>query len=98
MVLYAGGICFILLGLFYLVIDMWNFKKWAFVFVVIGMNAITVYMGEKFFKFDHTANTLIGGLDKWFGDWASFMHAIVIFGIIWSILYLLYRNKIFIKV
>ena len=94
----AGGFCFILLGLFYLIIDVWGYKKWSFVFVVIGMNALTVYMGEKFFKFGHTAQTLIGGQDKWLGDWAGFMHALVIFGIIWTILYLMYRTRTFIKI
>jgi len=98
MVLYAGGICFILLGLFYLIIDVQGYKKWAFGFMVIGMNSITAYMGEKFFKFDYTANTLLGGLDKWMGDWASFLHAVLIFGIIWSILYLMYRTKTFLKI
>ena len=42
-VLFSGGICLLLLALFYLVIDVWGFKKWAFGFVVIGMNAIAVY-------------------------------------------------------
>ena len=98
MVLYAGGWCFILLGLFYLLIDTLGYKKWAFVFVVIGMNAITVYMGEKFFRFEHTANVLLGGLDKWLGAWSGFFHSLLIFGIIWMILYILYKNKVFIKV
>jgi len=98
MVLYSGGMCFLLLGLFYLLIDTLGFKKWAFVFVVIGMNAITVYMGEKFFRFEHTANILLGGLDKWLGAWSGFCHSLVIFGIIWVILYIMYKNKVFIKV
>jgi predicted acyltransferase len=98
MVLYAGGICFILLAVFYLIIDVWEYKKGSFIFVVIGLNSIAVYMGEKFFKFDHTAKTLIGGLDKWMGDWASLMHALLIFGVIWGILYLMYKTKTFIKI
>jgi predicted acyltransferase len=98
MVLYVGGICFILLGLFYLIIDVWGYTKWAFGFVVIGMNSITAYMGEKFFSFDHTADTLVGGLDKWVGDWSFMIHAMVVFGIYWSILYLMYRTKTFIKI
>ena len=45
---YAGGFCFILLALFYLLIDVWKYQKWGFFFKVIGMNAITVYMGYQF--------------------------------------------------
>jgi predicted acyltransferase len=43
-VLYAGGWSLILLALFYLIIDVWGFRKWAFPFVVIGLNSITIYM------------------------------------------------------
>ncbi|MHC4585909.1 MAG: acyltransferase family protein [Planctomycetota bacterium] len=34
-VLYSAGWCFLLLALFYLIIDVWGFKKWAFGFKVI---------------------------------------------------------------
>jgi len=36
--LLLGGICFLLMALFYLVIDVWRLRRWAFGFVVIGMN------------------------------------------------------------
>ncbi len=98
MVLYSGGWCFILLGLFYLLVDVLGYKKWAFVFVVIGTNAIVAYMGEKFFRFDYTAKVLLGGLDKWLGNWAGFCHSLLVFGIVWMILYIMYKNRVFIKV
>ncbi|MDD5305665.1 MAG: DUF5009 domain-containing protein, partial [Elusimicrobia bacterium] len=44
MVLYAAGWSFLMLALFYLVIDVWGFRKWTLFFIVIGMNAIAVYM------------------------------------------------------
>jgi predicted acyltransferase len=43
-VLFAGGCSSILLGVFYLVIDVANFRIWARPFVWIGMNAILCYM------------------------------------------------------
>ncbi len=52
-VLFSGGLCYLLLALFYLVIDVWGFKKWAFGFVVIGMNAIAIYMATHVFNFRH---------------------------------------------
>ena len=65
LVLYAGGLSFLLLALFYLVIDVWNFKKWAFFFVVIGMNAIAVYVATHLFDFRLIGNIFVGGLLKW---------------------------------
>ena len=56
MVLYAGGLSFLLLSMFYLVIDVWGYKKWAFVFVVIGMNAIAVYVATRLFDFKLIGN------------------------------------------
>ncbi len=50
-VLYTTGWSAMLLAAFYLVIDVWGFRKWAFVFVVIGMNAITIYLVREFVDF-----------------------------------------------
>ena len=47
-VLFAGGWSLLLLALFYLVIDVWGYTKWAFFFVVIGMNSILIYMAGSF--------------------------------------------------
>jgi len=41
-VCYVGGLSLLLFALFYLVIDVWNFRKWTLFFVVIGMNPITI--------------------------------------------------------
>jgi predicted acyltransferase len=41
--LFSGGICLILLATFYAVIDIWQFRRWAFPWVVIGMNSIAAY-------------------------------------------------------
>lgn len=97
-VLFSGGLCYLLLALFYLVIDVWGFKKWAFGFVVIGMNAIAVYMSIQLFNFRHIGNIFVGGLEKWLGPWNDFVQAIAAFVVIWLILWWMYRKKTFIKV
>ena len=58
-VLWTGGLSLILLGLFYLVIDVWGWKKWAFVFVVIGANAITIYVAQEWLNFDALGALLV---------------------------------------
>ena len=97
-VLLSGGICFMLLALFYLVIDVLGFSKWAFGFVVIGMNAITVYMAVHIVNFRYISGVFVGGLEKYTGNWYSFIHALAGFAIVWLILWWMYRKKTFIKI
>jgi len=97
-VLYSAGWCYLLLALFYLVIDFWGFKKWAFGFVVIGMNAIAVYMATHVFNFRHIGDIFVDGLDKYVGDWSSFIHAVAAFAVIWLILWRMYHKRLFIKI
>lgn len=98
MVLWSGGWCFLLLAIFYGIIDVLGFKKWAFPFVVIGMNAIAVYMVTRLFDFRILADTVIKGLAAQIGAYGDFLRAVVAFAIIWGILYYMYKKKTFIKV
>ena len=98
LVLFAGGLSFLLLALFYLVIDIWGYKKWALFFVVIGMNAITVYVATHLFDFRMIGNVFVGGLLKWMGPWAGFIKASAALAVIWLILYWMYKKKTFIKI
>ena len=98
MVLLAGGWSLLLLALFYLLIDVWGLRKWAFGFVVIGMNAIAVYMACHMFNFKLIGNIFVGGLEKWLGQWNYFVQEVTAFAVIWLILYWMYRKKTFIKI
>jgi predicted acyltransferase len=53
-VLVAGGCSAILLGVFYLVVDMWGWRGWCQPFVWMGMNSITIYL----------VSNVIGGFEK----------------------------------
>jgi predicted acyltransferase len=98
LVLFAGGLSFLLLSFFYLVIDVWGFKKWAFPFVVIGMNAIVVYVATHLFDFSIIGNVFIGGISKYMGVWNEFVQALSALILIWLILYWMYRKKTFVKI
>jgi predicted acyltransferase len=99
-VLTAGGWSLILLSIFYLVIDVWGFKKWTFPFVVIGLNSITIYMlNAGIINFEDLAKYFFGGLASPFSE--AGQAVILSIGFIvcmWTVLYILYRNKIFLKV
>jgi predicted acyltransferase len=88
----------LLLTLFYLVIDVWGYKRWAFPFVVIGMNAIAVYVATHLFDFSIIGNVFVGGLSKYPGIWNEFVQALAALIVVWLILYWMYRNKTFIKI
>jgi predicted acyltransferase len=98
LVLFAGGLSFLLLSVFYLVIDVWGVKKWSFPFVVIGMNAIAVYVATHLFDFSIIGNIFVGGLSKYLAPWNEFVQALAALVVVWLILYWMYRNKNFIKI
>ncbi len=61
-VMLAGGWSLLLLALFYYVIDVKGHRAWTFPFVVIGMNAITIYVVQNFVDFDGIARFFVGGV------------------------------------
>ena len=96
--LHAGGISMLLLAGFYLVIDVLKFQKWGFYFRVIGMNSITIYMGYAFISFWSISENLLQGFSMHMGDAGDLILSLGSLGIIWTFLYLLYKNKIFLRV
>jgi predicted acyltransferase len=42
--IFAGGWTCLMLALFYLIIDVWQFRTWSFPFIVVGMNSIAMYV------------------------------------------------------
>ena len=87
-----------LFALFYLLIDVWKVQRWGFFFRVIGMNAITVYMGFQLIDVNHTSTVLVGGLAMYLGAYEPVLVSVVTAGLVWFSLYLLYRNRIFLRV
>jgi predicted acyltransferase len=99
-VLYAGGWSLILLAIFYLIIDVWGWKKWAFFFIVIGLNSITIYMFQAgIINFRSSTEFFFGGIIKSFAEnWQPLIGAIGYTTVCWVFLYVLYKYRIFLKV
>ncbi len=98
-VCFVGGLSLLLFSIFYLVIDVWNLRKWAFFFVVIGMNPITIYLAERIINFRSASRFFFGGLIELFPEtWAPLLNGIAITTIGWVFLYILYKKKIFMRV
>jgi predicted acyltransferase len=94
-VMISGGVSYIALALFYWIIDVLGYKRWAFGFMVIGMNSIAVYVATEIFDFRLVGNIFVGNLLPLVGRWAELVEA---FGVVWLILYWMYCKKEFIKI
>lgn len=98
-ILLTSGMAFLSLGLFYWIIDILKFQKWAFFFVVVGMNSLTIYLIYRFVNFRNTSRLLFEGLYKPLGEnWFPVMESLGALILVWLLLYFLYRKKIFFKV
>lgn len=97
-VLFSGGLCYLLLAMFYVIIDVLGLKKWAFGFIVIGTNAIAVYMATHLVNFRNIAGVFVQGLEKYTGNWYPLISALAGFILVWLILWWMYRKKTFIKI
>ncbi len=98
-ILLTGGMAFLILSLFYYVIDVLKFQSWAFFFQIIGMNSLTIYLAYHFIDFEHTSHVLFAGLyaplPEQFHDALEALGALIL---VWSMMYFLYRKRIFIKI
>jgi len=99
MVLWSGGWCFLLMGGFYLLIDVMGLRRWAFPLVVIGMNSIAVYVAVHLINFVQIADPLVGGLGRFLGpSGQELLRRSSALMIVWLILLYMYRKRTFIRV
>lgn len=98
-VLQVGGWSLLLLSLFYWVIDVLGYKKWAFFFKVIGMNSILIYMSGRFIDWEYSTKAFLGWLGQLFHDpYTLVVMAICYVFVKWAFLYFMYMQKIFLRV
>ncbi|MDB6020851.1 MAG: hypothetical protein JWQ04_708, partial [Pedosphaera sp.] len=102
-VLVAGGYSAILLGIFFLMVDVLKFQFWCRPFVWMGMNSITIYFLHGFIvSFPRLSLRLTGGdvqsyLNNLTPGLGSLVTAIVGLVLTFWFLHFLYRRKIFLR-
>ena len=96
--LLAGGISFYLLSVFYLVIDHWGFKWWAFYFRIIGINSIFIYLFTRIVDTKAIAAFFFGWIINMAGDTGEIILFTGNLIIIWILLYYMYKKNIFFRV
>jgi predicted acyltransferase len=98
-VMQTVGFSLLLMSLFYWIIDVKGYQRWAFFFKVIGMNSILIYMSGKIISWSY-ANK---GVFQWVGDLIGDPYNAVALAITtvllkWIFLRFLYNKKIFLKI
>ncbi len=95
----VAGYSLIMFSLFYYVIDVRGWRKWAKFFVVIGLNSITIYMAQRFCLLDGIQHKLFDGCIGLAPEsLRRVAEELSWIATCWLFLYLLYRKKIFLKV
>jgi predicted acyltransferase len=99
--LLSGGISFILLAMFYYVIDVRGYRNWTLFFRVIGVNSIFSYLlvTGSLLEISYTTTSLFGWIINPMGENGG--QLVLVLGNItlgWLLLYYMYRKNILIKV
>jgi len=98
-ILLNSGMAFLFMAGFYWVIDIQNYRKWAFFFQVIGLNSLTIYLAYRFIDFTNTSHLLFSGLLSPIPElWHEVFIAFGAMMLVWLFLYFLYRNRLFLKI
>jgi len=90
----AGFACLMFL-VFYWLIDVRGCQKLGFPFVVIGMNAVAIYLSESIIPWSKTVAIFTHPLAGTLGSVTPLIHTIVVLTLEWLVLYWMYKRKIF---
>ena len=101
-VLFSGGWCFLLMAGAYLLLDIWQRRRWAFPLIVVGMNSIAAYLiAHLFVGFIESALQCHLGQNI-FGVAGAALRPLLLGAAIllveWLLLWWLYRRKIFLRI
>jgi predicted acyltransferase len=97
-IMLTGGISAIVLSVFYYFIDVKGYQKWTLFFRVFGMNSITIYMGNKILSFKGASHFFLGWSNVHISEeWGAVIIAAGVLTLQWALLYVLYKQKVFLR-
>uniref|UniRef100_A0AB33JVF7 DUF5009 domain-containing protein n=1 Tax=Prevotella sp. GTC17262 TaxID=3236797 RepID=A0AB33JVF7_9BACT len=97
MTLFAGGICFLLMALFFYVVDMRGWNKGTQWLKYYGMNSLAAYFLGEYLNFRSIPNSLLYGLEQFLGEYYPVVGTAANVGIVYLIIRWMYKQGIFIK-
>lgn len=100
--LFSGGWCLLILAAFYLIMDIWNRRTWAFPLKVTGMNSIAAYL-MSWTLAGFISNALLRHLGRrpfeiFGGVFQPLLLGAAVLVVEWLALWWLYRRQIFLRV
>ena len=90
----AGWACLMFLA-FYWIVDVRGWKRWAFPFIVIGMNAVAIYMSESIVPWATIVGIFTASAAGVLGRYTPLLQATCTLTVEWLVLYWMYKRKIF---
>ncbi len=97
-VLASAGIGMSILAIFYLIIDVWNLRKWTFPLRLFGFNALFAYLFYNVMNIPALNKRIFCGTAELFTPWQWVFTASALIILQGLILYFLYRKRVFIKI
>ena len=101
-VLFSGGWCFLLLAIFYAIVDICEKRRIAFPLVVVGMNSIAAYVFANTFqnRAFHSLRRIFGpGVFSVFGDaYYPLVYGLAVLLCLWLVLFAMYHRKLFLRI
>ena len=94
----ATGWSLLAFSVFYVLFDVLKLEKLAFLFKVIGVNAIAIYVLQWIFPFNQLSALLFGGAAELSGNLSAVVLVLGAIALKWFFLLWLFRRKIFFKV
>lgn len=98
MVLVSSGYCFLLMALFYYIIDYKGYRKYTGWLKVYGMNSIMAYMLTQCINFTSVSQSIFRGLEQYIGSYYPLLITLSNIAIIYTILWWMYKKQIFLRV
>ena len=98
MTLFSSGLCFLLMALFYYLVDYKGFGKHLSWLKIYGMNSIVAYMLFMIVNFTSVSKSLLFGLEQYTGPYYPALISLSNACLILLILWILNRQKIYLKV
>jgi predicted acyltransferase len=100
-VLVAGGWSCMFLASFYAIIDCLRLRRWGFLFMLIGLNPLTLYFlgGSGLLSFYKITDFFFGfAINQASKNMAKFYESLAVMAVQFAFLFWLYRRKIFWRV
>jgi heparan-alpha-glucosaminide N-acetyltransferase len=100
--LYSGGLIILILAGLYAIMELRGWKRWAFPFLVIGANSIAIYVMS--WTIEHFVTSAIlrhAGTAPFAvlgAPYEPVLRGVAVLMVFWTILYWMYRRKIFLRI